>query len=140
MLLSIFKMNQKELNDLIRSVVRKLVDDGYKKSVVGKILLGSNSYAPLIKFVDDENLEFGYKPLNKIGNTIKYNLQLIYVKPSEIELIKLIRDSNINFSIDLYNNINEFLKFNKLNSIDKEKNKKVADDVLQSIISSILDE
>lgn len=86
-------------------MVWELVDLGYDKTTIAKILLGTSAYSPILKMLkDDEDqspINFGVKPLTKIGNTLNYDLRLVYIKKDNSELIDEIADINTRFFDEL---------------------------------------
>lgn len=99
-------MNYIEINDQLKNLVSDLVGLGYKKTVIGKLLLGTSGYAPILKFLDEEgeanaDLNLGIKPLDKVGQTIDYELKLVYVKKDNTAMINGIQEVNNTFFEEL---------------------------------------
>jgi hypothetical protein len=99
-------MDYIEINDQLKNLVSDLVGLGYKKTVIGKILLGTSGYAPILKFLDENNeanldLNLGIKPLDKVGKTIGYDLRLVYVKQDNTDMINGIEEVNNTFFEEL---------------------------------------
>lgn len=137
-------MNYLEINEQLKTLISDLVDLGYKKTVIGKILLGSSGYAPVIKFLDEDNeepdLNLGIKPLTKVGNSIDYELQLVFVKNDNHEIINSIQEYNNEFFDSLRNGIISYMNSDKFNTrkpyTSKVKRKNEFESVLDEILST----
>lgn len=138
-------MNYLEVNEQLKTLISDLVDLGYKKTVVGKILLGSSGYAPVIKFLDNDNddgsdLNLGIKPLTKVGNSIDYELRLVFVKNDNHEVINSIQEYNNDFFDTLRNAIISYMNSDKCNTRKpytvKVKRKNEFESVLDEILST----
>lgn len=137
-------MNYLEINEQLKTLISDLVDLGYKKTVIGKILLGSSGYAPAIKFLDteeeDADLSLGIKPLTKVGNSIDYELRLVFVKNDNHEIINHIQEYNNEFFEALRNGIISFMNSDKCNTRKpytiKTKRKNEFEAVLDEILST----
>ena len=138
-------MNYLEVNEQLKTLISDLVDLGYKKTVVGKILLGSSGYAPVIKFLDNDNddgsdLNLGIKPLTKVGNSIDYELRLVFVKNDNHEVINSIQEYNNDFFDTLRNAIISYMTSDKCNTRKpytvKVKRKNEFESVLDEILST----
>jgi len=136
-------MNYLEINDQLKTLISDLVDLGYKKTVIGKILLGSSGYAPVIKFLDveeDVDLSLGIKPLTKVGNSIDYELRLVFVKNDNHEIINNIQEYNNEFFETLRTSIISYMNSDKCNTRKpytvKVKRKNEFESVLDEILST----
>jgi len=94
------------LNDELRRVLFKLENKGYKKTDIGRLLLGSNGYSPISKFLSDSTskTEFGIKPLGRIAEQAGYRLELSLVKKgneSNNDIIEVINEQNSAFFEEL---------------------------------------
>lgn len=134
-------MNYLELNSLIREKINDLVNLGHKKTIIGKLLLGSSGYAPILKFTEGDDLNFGVKPLAKIGETTNYELHLVYLKETDFETIKLINEKNIQFSDELKVKVAEYLNSDLVNprkdSVSMRKRKTHIDNALTEILNEV---
>lgn len=145
-------MDYIEINDQLKLVISELVNLGFKKTVIGKLLLGSSGYAPIMKYLDDESDEsvrFGVKPLTKIGTTIGHELKLVYVKKDNIEIINEIENINNSFFAELkdalinYMNSDQYGTRKQYTLTKKRKNEfeSVLDEILSTeIFTTELDE
>lgn len=136
-------MDYIDLNNQLRSMISDLIDLGYKKTIIGKLLLGSSGYAPILKFVsedDSETTNFGVKPLTKIGNVIDYELRLVYVNKNNNTIINEIDNLNVTFIEELRNSLIEYMNHDDFNNrkpytINK-KRKNEFEQVLDQILSN----
>lgn len=132
-------MNQQEINDLFRELIKELAQEGYKKTNVGKVLFGLNAFSQVDRFVksiDEENerVNFGISPLTKIGNLLDYKLSLVYVDPNDQEMSELIHKKNLDFYNLLKVKTRDYLDNNvqvkKSSLTDREKLTKDVDELL----------
>lgn len=140
-------MNYLELNDYLREQFNKLVEKGHKKTVIGKLLLGANGYAPILKFLEntEDSIHFGVKPLTRIGEIIDYELKLVYVKKENTELIEKITEQNIEFGEAINEAIDEYLNSdralpNRRNTKNTRRRKSTFDFAVNDILSDIMSE
>lgn len=124
-------------------MISDLIDLGYKKTIIGKLLLGSSGYAPILKFVSEDNSEttnFGVKPLTKIGNVIDYELKLVYVNKNNNTITNEIDKLNIEFIEELRNGLIAYMSRDEFTNrkpytINK-KRKNEFENVLDQILSN----
>jgi hypothetical protein len=112
-------MNYIEINEQLKAMISDLVDLGYKKTVIGKLLLGSSGYAPIIKYLENDaniDLNLGVKPLTKVGNAVNYDLRLVYVKQDNHDMINGIQEVNNAFFEDLRNGIIKYMNSDEYNT------------------------
>jgi len=112
------------LNSELRRVLFRLESKGYKKTDIGRLLLGSNGYSPISKFLSDEmsKTEFGIKPLGRIAEQAGYRLELSLVKKdseNNNELMEIIDGQNSAFFEELPMLIERYL--NKEYNQDMQK-------------------
>lgn len=77
------------VNSMLRNMVTNLCEAGWAKTVVGKLLLGSNGQAHLNQWMKTENVEqpknFGIKPITKIANLIGYEPHIVFLPSDQDE-------------------------------------------------------
>lgn len=136
-------MDYVELNEQLRSMINSLLELGYKKTIIGKLLLGSSGYAPMLKFISEDkstSTNFGVKPLTKIGNVIDYELRLVYVNKHNDTIIEEIDKMNTDFIEELRTGIVEYLDRDDFNSRKpytfNKKRKNEFEQVLDQILSN----
>lgn len=107
-------MKSEETNELLRSKLKEMIDSGWLKTHIGKILLGPNGQAHLNHFLKEDDLvnDFGVKPLHKIANVVNYDLHLAFIRNDDIESIKQLDDMNYDFFNTLVEDIVEYLNNN----------------------------
>ncbi len=132
-------MNQQEINDLFRNLIKSLADEGYKKTNVGKVLFGLNAFSQIDRFIksidnEGEKVNFGISPLTKIGNLLDYNLALVYIDPNDQQTNDLVYQKNMEFYELLKTKIKDYLDNNiqsRKNALsDKEKLHRDVDELL----------
>lgn len=135
-------MDYLQVNSLVRQMINELVNLGHKKTIIGKLLLGASGYAPILKFTDSDELNFGVKPLAKIGETTNYDLHLVYLKDTDHDLINLLNSKNQEFAEELKYKIIDYLNSDDDNkkSMGNKKRKTQIDDALNDILSQVFDE
>lgn len=137
-------MDYLEMNERLRKLVINLEQSGFKKTNIGKALLGVSSYSQMIKWVsDDENLRtnFNVKPLSKIADLLNCELRLVMVNPKEDpEVDQLINNTNNQFleqlRIGLIGSLNgEFIDSEGGEILRQNENKKTElDNILDNIV------
>jgi hypothetical protein len=129
-----------DLNLLLRQIVLQLVQSGFKLTAIGKVLLGSNSYTPILKLADEDTTLFGYKPLARIGRLLHKNLYLVYLDDSEEDsnLRQIIEQKNSESLFLLKEKISNFLNNKENISLDNEE--LISNDKLNQILNNILGE
>lgn len=117
-------MNITKLNTELRNLLLGLVQKGYKKTDIGRLLLGSNGYAPISKFISSSGVpvNFGAKPLSRIADQAGYTLELAFVKKGKTSNIEDIDSNNSEFLEELPSLIENYLngEYNK----DMQKTRK----------------
>ena len=76
-------MNYITTNHVLRKIIQDLIDIGYKKTIIGKLLLGQSGYIPMIDFLDHEDRSFGVKPLSRLAEVLDYEMHIVFVEKSE---------------------------------------------------------
>lgn len=136
-------MNNIETNQILRQVIQELVDLGYKKTVIGQILLGQSGYVPLVNFLDDENKVFGIKPLSRLCQILDYDLHVVFVDKNNKDSSETLDSLNNEFFTCLKTNIVTVLNDLKTEEGAKKysiKRKRKSDtiNIVSSIISNFL--
>ncbi len=76
-----------DTNEIIRDCINDLINSGWLKTHIGKVLLGPNGQAHLNHFLKAEDGElpnnFGIKPLQKIGQVIGYDAHIMFIHPED---------------------------------------------------------
>ena len=57
-------MTHMELNSFLKTTLRNLVEKGYKKTIIGKTLLGRSGFQFFIKWLDDDAKTLSLKSLS----------------------------------------------------------------------------
>jgi hypothetical protein len=107
-------MKNADLNNLLRTMVFKLSHNGWAKSNIGKILLGTSGQAQLVHWLKDEENpnDFGIKPLQKIGSLLNYTPHVVFIKDDDQEMQNILSSKNVDFCNYLEQKIHEYLSNN----------------------------
>lgn len=130
-------MEPADVNELLRTKLLELIDSGWLKTHIGKILLGPNGQAHLNHFLKEGTLpnDFGLKPLTKIGNVVNYDLHIAFIKADDVESIQQVNDMNHDFVDTLIEDMVNYLSKNT-NSINLTRGGKSQ---IDSILDDLLD-
>jgi hypothetical protein len=91
-----------EINELLRDSLMGLIDLGYNKADLSRLLLGENGYIAIRELTREDNpRNFGTRPLAKLAFAVNHNFRLVYVGEDDKELSNAIDESNINFFDEL---------------------------------------
>lgn len=131
-------MDYIELNAELRNFCKRLINDGYTKSHLCTLLLGSQKMPMFTQFLDNENRNFGLSVLSKIFEAFDYKLEILPIS-----------NENKNETKPILNEINnKFLENYKFILMDNLTNKKVikregregtVDKSISDIVSDIID-
>jgi len=117
-------LKQKALNDSLREIFIALEEKGYKKTDIGKLLLGANGYAPLSRFISKEhsNMMFGIKPLSRMAEQAGYSLHMTFVKEGDTSVVDTIDAKNFEFFEELPTLIEKYLNDSYSTDMQKVRN------------------
>jgi len=125
-----------ETNDLIRNSIVELINSGWLKTHVGKLLLGPNGQAHLNHFLKSEDNElpnnFGIKPLQKIGQVIEYDAHVVFIHPDDSEQINIVNSLNQKFVKDLLEKLIKHMKGE--HKVEAPRTKSQIDSVLDELL------
>lgn len=128
-------MRPADLNNSLRSLVAKLIDLGWLRTTIGKILLGTNGQAHMNRWLNEDSLkqnDFGVKPLQTIASLLHHHIEIVFVSDEDAELSKYIETRNQEVIQELEKGILAYLT----NSIEAPKITRTG----RSRIDSLLDE
>lgn len=132
-------MNHIEINEQLRLMINELVNAGYKKTIIGKLILGTSGYAPIMKYLTEEDINFGVKPLSKVGDTIGYKLHLVYINDENKELSEEIQNMNSQFFNELKEALISYMSTDEFNAKKTRKRTNhlevILDEIFQTKIS-----
>lgn len=104
-----------ELNNSLRGLVNKLIDAGWIKTSVGKVLLGNNGQAHMNHWLKNDTgklNDFGIKPLERIGGLLEYETHLVYVAKNDLQFKNELDSRNIQFIQSLETAMTNYLSEN----------------------------
>ncbi len=131
-------MKIKEINSILRETINQIVNSGWLKTHIGKVLLGANGQAHLNHFLKvNENgidSDFGIKPLQKIATVIDHDVMVIFVPHGNNNLVEFISNTNMEFVANLERELLTYLN----NNIQKNANLRTS--VPKTQIDNVLDE
>lgn len=130
-------MQLDEVNQLLREGITELIESGWLKTHIGKVLLGPNGQAHLNHFLKVEDNElpnnFGIKPLQKIGQVIGYDAHVVFIHPDDTEQLGNALHANQKFMDDLTAKLIDYLS-NNTQTLNTPKGKSQIDSVLDSLL------
>lgn len=86
-------MQVEQINSIFREIFSELINDGYKKSNVCSITLGSSNVPQFDSFI--KGTDFGFKPLQRIIENQGFNFKIIISPKESPEISKFIEDVNV---------------------------------------------
>lgn len=89
-------MNYINVNQILRKLIQDLIETGYKKTIIGKLLLGQSGYVPMVDFLEHEDRSFGVRPLSRLAESLDYEMHVVFVEKSETSKEELERLDYIN--------------------------------------------
>lgn len=129
-----------ELNNEIREFCRKLINDGYTKSQICGLLLGSQKLPMFSQFLDNDNRNFGLSVLSGMLDAFGYKLELVPVLKESSNQEPKLNELNAkfleNYKFILMENLNN-------NTVRKDNEKKTlfqkaVGDLVSDIIANII--
>jgi len=76
-------LNYINVNQTLRKLIQDLIDTGYKKTIIGKLLLGPSGYVPMVDFLEHEERSFGVRPLSRLAESLDYEMHVVFVEKSD---------------------------------------------------------
>ncbi len=134
-------MNYISTNQILRKLIQDLVEIGYKKTIIGKLLLGTSGYVPMMDFLENEDRLFGVRPLSRLAESLDYEMHIVFVEKSEKSKDELERLDFINdqFFESLKDNVVNLLNQMRTDEGEKKfhirrKRKSDISDILDQIL------
>lgn len=132
-------MKVENVNSMFRNLFEELLcNENIKKKHICSLLLGSQCEPQFDGFMKGNN--FGIKPLQKIAESLGYDVQLIFTQKNDEELSKHIMDVNHNFIKDTETKLMKHLSNEDfLNTgviIESGAIQTVVDDIMKIIINN----
>jgi len=134
-------MQVEQLNDILRITINNLIDDGYKKSSICGVTLGTQSTPHFQRFINGYDL--GVKPLSRIVDGFGYDLQLVCVPKKDKNEINEVSNNiyklNENFIQSAQTALKNYLNGDNKQTISKTKTieKESVRDFLDSFLSGL---
>lgn len=105
-------MDSKETNAALRSMVNKLIDQGWSKTKIARALLGDSGQGHVNHWLADNDgrvNDFGIKPLTTIANQLKYDVHLVFTPKSDDPKINEIKDQLNEYNTIFINSLSDAL-------------------------------
>jgi len=84
-----------ELNDYIRGMFIKLIENGFTKTAISEITLGRSFTPQFTKFIEQTDL--GLKPLTRMIEGLGYDIHIVPIKSEDVDCIKYVEQKMIEF-------------------------------------------
>ncbi len=133
-----------DINSRLRATIIKLINSGWSKTPIGKVLLGSNGQSYLNHWLKGENKNghnFGIKPLNRISKLIDYETHVVFIKkPSEeshnnySDNVKYLEQQNEFFINELEDVLIEYLT----NNVDMPRSSKTGKGQIDHLLDDLI--
>jgi hypothetical protein len=120
-------MQVEQINSIFREIFNELINDGYKKSNVCSITLGSSNVPQFDSFI--KGTDFGIKPLQRIIENQGFNFKIIISPKESPEISKFVDDVNVESLKDI--------KSIMLKTLDNENSIKLASIPKTGIIAGV---
>lgn len=106
-----------EVNSILRNKILGMINQGWLKTHIGKVLLGANGQAHLNHFLkgNDEtgkSNDFGVKPLQKIANVVGFDVRIAFVPQGNHDIEEHLSTINMNFITELEDALLNYLNNN----------------------------
>lgn len=89
-------MTVNELNDKLRDIFKSKLDNGYTKSNICSLVLGTSGFAQFENFITDDKT-FGFKPLQRIAEAFGYDLHVILLPNEDVDNVNAVNQLNDQF-------------------------------------------
>ncbi len=85
-------MQIEQINEFFREIFNELINDGYKKSNICSITLGSSNVPQFDSFI--KGTDFGIKPLQRIVENQGFEFKILISPKNNKEISKFVNDVN----------------------------------------------
>jgi len=111
-------MNVEEVNESLRDMIKTLIQAGWTKTKIAKILLGTNGQSQIGHLLDETNQsDLGLRPLTKIANLLDFEILIAFNSTDNTVLSEKIEQQNLNFISTLKETIEKYLTKTELQPI-----------------------
>lgn len=132
-------MQNEEFNSLLRTMILDLIQKGWQRTRICKLLMGEAAQVSRFLTPDENNLprDFGIKPLQRIAQLLDYDVHVVLIdkredseKKEEItQLINAIENNNLEFLQELREKLEERLQ-DSVNTIKRNQSSNTSVDRL----------
>ena len=129
-----------EVNSILRSKIMAMINEGWLKTHIGKVLLGANGQAHLNHFLKQNEEtgqfnDFGVKPLQKIANVVEFDVRIAFVPKGHHDTEEQLNSINMNFIQELEDALLNYLNNNvTINTNIIRSNRTQIDNVLDDLL------
>jgi len=123
-------MQIEQINLIFREIFNELINDGYKKSNICSITLGSSNVPQFDSFM--KGTDFGIKPLQRIIENQGYNFKIIISPKESPEISKFVEDVNVESLKDI--------KSVMLKTLDNENSVRLASIPKTGIVAGVIND
>jgi len=131
-----------ELNHLIRSTIKKIIDEysnvyGVKNKII-RAIMGSQGAPATNKWLDEEDTiyDFGVKPLSRIASSAGYQLHLVFIKDTDVNSREYLEQLNYKFVDNLTLLLEQYIQHPE-NLPSKTTESKVVSQVVSELLEII---
>ncbi len=133
-------MDLKDTNTTLRGMVLKLINVGWVKTTIGRILLGANGQTHMNHWLnlnqDGKTTDFGIKPLSRIADLIDYEVHVVFINRSKHQSeIEIMNNLNIEFANELENSCTNALSNNIPKTSSIKNSRSPVDNILDELLS-----
>jgi len=111
-------MHVEEVNESLREMIGTLIQAGWTKTKIAKILLGTNGQSQIGHLLnEDKPSDLGIRPLTRIANLLDFDVLIAFNNSDNSSLAKKIEQQNLNFISTLKETIENYLTKTELPQI-----------------------
>ena len=140
-------MNWIDFNTLLRDTITNIINlydgDSGTKTTIFKSLIGNQGLSTMAKWINtsdsDKIYNLGIKPLTKVGDSIGYNLRIVFVPKKEkntTEIDQYINSLNVSFmehAKQLIHNMVNQVNYNEIKHSQNDNVSKIVKQVMENI-------
>jgi len=111
-------MHVEEVNESLRDMISTLIQAGWTKTKIAKILLGTNGQSQIGHLINEsEPSDLGLRPLTKIANLLDFEVLIAFNSTDNTVMAEKIELQNLNFISTLKETIEKYLTKTELQPI-----------------------
>ena len=115
-------MRIEEVNESLREMISVLINAGWTKTKIAKILLGTNGQSQIGHLLNEtKQSDLGIRPLTKIASLLDFEILIAFNNIENIKLAEKIEQQNLNFISTLKKTIENYLTKTELQPIKMDR-------------------